>query len=114
MADGTEQKPAGSDAMTLDRPIALHRQGQHDQAIQAYSDILRDDPGQPRVWVNLGVVLRKLFGIGTARTLQDAEGLALRVQIAWLVVLSYLRRSTSPSDPSTENHIPRAQFAMVI
>jgi len=63
MADGTEQKAAGSDAMApggvaLERAIVLHRQGQHDQAIEAYSAILGDDPAQARVWVNLGVVLR--------------------------------------------------------
>ncbi|MBL8703874.1 MAG: tetratricopeptide repeat protein [Rhodospirillales bacterium] len=47
-----------SAAAALDRAIQLHRQGQHDQAIEAYSAILRADPAQPRVWVNLGVVLR--------------------------------------------------------
>ena len=57
---GSEQAgPAALDAAAaLDRAIQFHRQGQHDQAIEAYSAILRGDPSQPRVWVNLGVVLR--------------------------------------------------------
>lgn len=57
---GSEQAgPAALDAAAaLDRAIQFHRQGQHDQAIEAYSAILRVDPSQPRVWVNLGVVLR--------------------------------------------------------
>jgi IS5 family transposase len=37
---------------------------------------------------NLGLILRKLFGIGTARTLQAAGALALRVQIPWLIALA--------------------------
>ena len=44
---------------------------------------------------NLGVVLRQLFGIGTARALQGALGLALRVQIACLAMLTRLQAAWS-------------------
>ncbi|QDS96871.1 hypothetical protein HG15A2_01300 [Adhaeretor mobilis] len=35
---------------------------------------------------NLGLVMRKLLGFGTARSLQATGGLAALVQIAWLVM----------------------------
>ena len=38
---------------------------------------------------NLGVILRRLFGIGTARSLQPEGGLALRLYLACLVVLRH-------------------------
>jgi transposase len=63
---------------------------------------------------NLGLVLRKLFGIGTARTLQDAGRLALRAYVACLIVLRHLQRSASHSALSTENQIPRTPFAVVM
>lgn len=63
---------------------------------------------------NLGLVLRKLFGIGTARTLQDAGRLALRVYVAWLIVLRHLHHSAKHAVLSTVNHIPRNQFAVVM
>jgi len=36
---------------------------------------------------NLGMILRQLFGLGTARALQAAGGLALRVHLAWLIAM---------------------------
>ena len=41
---------------------------------------------------NLGLIVRKLFGIGTARSLQVEGGLPLRVQIACLYVSACIRR----------------------
>lgn len=41
---------------------------------------------------NLGLIMRTLFGMGTARSLQGEGGLALRVQIAWLYVSACVRR----------------------
>jgi transposase len=63
---------------------------------------------------NLGLVLRKLFGIGTARTLQDALRLALRLQVAWLIVLSRLRRSPNHSVLNTVIHPAPTHFAAVL
>ncbi|MCK6450519.1 MAG: tetratricopeptide repeat-containing glycosyltransferase family protein, partial [Alphaproteobacteria bacterium] len=42
----------------LDRAVALQRAGRLDEAIQAYDAMLRTDPGDARVWLNLGVALR--------------------------------------------------------
>ena len=44
---------------------------------------------------NLGLILRTLFGIGTARALQAAGGLALRLYFALLATLSDRRRITN-------------------
>jgi transposase len=63
---------------------------------------------------NLGLVLRKLFGMGTARTLQAAGHLALRVHVAWLIVLRHLHRSASHPLLGTANHIHRTLFAVVV
>lgn len=63
---------------------------------------------------NLGLVVRKLFVVGTARTLQDAGRLALRVYVAWVIVLRHPQRSASHSDVSTENRIPSTPFAVVL
>jgi hypothetical protein len=63
---------------------------------------------------NLGLVLRKLFGIGTARTLQAAGRLALRVPVAWLIILRRLHRSASPSAFGTANHTPKTLFATAV
>jgi transposase len=41
---------------------------------------------------NLGLVLRKLFGIGTPRGLQAGSGLVFLVWLAWIHISSYLRR----------------------
>jgi hypothetical protein len=41
---------------------------------------------------NLGLVLRKLFGIGTPRGLQAAYGLAFPVWFAWIHIKGFLRR----------------------
>ncbi len=69
MADGTAQETAGSDAVvTMEQAVELHRQGKHGEAIDAYSALLRDNPDQPRVWVNLGVVLRAAGRLEAAAT----------------------------------------------
>lgn len=44
---------------------------------------------------NLGLILRKLFGIGTARSLQAAAGLALRLCLAWIATTIALARRTT-------------------
>jgi hypothetical protein len=41
---------------------------------------------------NLGLVLRKLFGIGTPRGLQAAGGVACFIWLAWIHIRSFLRR----------------------
>jgi transposase len=61
---------------------------------------------------NLGLMLRKLFGIGTARTLQDAGRLALRVHVAWLIVLRHLRRNASHSTLISVIQIPGPNFPL--
>jgi transposase len=50
---------------------------------------------------NLGLILRKLFGIGTARSLQGSGGLALFAQLivaVWLVLERTSRRSANIAD----------------
>jgi len=63
---------------------------------------------------NLGLVLRKLFGIGTARTLQDAGRLALRAYAAGFIILRYLHHSATQAVLNTVNHIPRSPFAVAM
>ena len=60
---------------------------------------------------NLGLVLRKLFGIGTARALQDAGRLALRVYIAWLIAPQPPRPSAATHALSISLRISSNQFA---
>jgi transposase len=55
---------------------------------------------------NLGLVLRKLFGIGTARTLQDIGRLALRVYTACLIALRLPRRFTITYILGNMTHMP--------
>lgn len=62
---------------------------------------------------NLGLVLRKLFGIGTARTLQDAGRLALRVWIACLIILRHRHPSATHTGFHTTHQIPKTQFAVI-
>jgi len=50
----------------LDRAVALHRAGKHDEALKAYDAILLETPGDPRIWVNQGVVLRALGRLDAA------------------------------------------------
>ncbi len=41
---------------------------------------------------NLGLILRKMFGIGTARTLQGGGGLAARPHLTWFAMRSAVCR----------------------
>lgn len=59
---------------------------------------------------NLGLVLRKLFGIGTARALQDAGRLALRVYVAWLIAGRHPRPSEATYPLTTSLRISSNQF----
>jgi transposase len=59
---------------------------------------------------NLGLVLRKLFGIGTARALQDAGRLALRVYVAWLIAWRHPRPSEATYALTTSLRISSNQF----
>jgi len=60
---------------------------------------------------NLGLVLRKLFGIGTARALQDAGHLALRVHVAWIIAWRHPRPSEATYALTTSLSISSNQFA---
>lgn len=51
MAETTDPTPAIREA------AALHQQGRHDQAEQAYRNILKDHPAEARVWNMLGQLL---------------------------------------------------------
>jgi len=51
---------------------------------------------------NLGLILRKLFGMGTARALQGEGGFALHLQITWFTVLSHIWRSQRPNSTYSE------------
>ncbi len=55
---------------------------------------------------NLGLVMRRLFGFGTARSLQAAGGLADALYLAWLATQAALKRLLA-----TENRIRRKSTA---
>lgn len=60
---------------------------------------------------NLGLVLRKLFGIGSARALQDAGRLALRMYVAWLIARRHPWPSEATHALNTSLRISNNQFA---
>jgi hypothetical protein len=51
---------------------------------------------------NLGLILRKLFGTGTARAMQAAGSLTLRLQIPWLIRLCCGGRDSRPGKSHVE------------
>ncbi len=52
---------------------------------------------------NLGLVMRRLFGTGTASSLQAAGGLADDLYFAWLNVLHALRCRTAATNGFCQN-----------
>ena len=46
---------------------------------------------------NLGLVMRRLFGIGTARSLQAAGDLADSLYFAWFAIQSALAKQIAPA-----------------
>jgi Flp pilus assembly protein TadD len=50
---GQPRPPTGAE-----QAAALHRAGRTDEAIQSYTTVLKEDPGDARAWANLGVALR--------------------------------------------------------
>lgn len=58
---------------------------------------------------NLGLILRKLFGVGTARSLQGALSFVYLMQLAIHGVINALVAFLAPSD--TQNHRPRISAA---
>ena len=63
---------------------------------------------------NLGLILRKLFGIGTARSLQTAGGLALRVQIPCLIALLSHRCHPSSAALYGRSHTVDRQLVIAV
>jgi hypothetical protein len=62
---------------------------------------------------NLGLIMRKMFGFGKARSLQANGAIADAPQIAWLIVLNVMGRSmalfrSERSTTSGENSTPTA------
>lgn len=54
---------------------------------------------------NLGLVLRKLFGIGTPRGMQAANGLVFLVRFVWIHISGLLRGRQTDRDPSDSSTI---------
>jgi len=49
--------------------VTLLAEGKFDEAAAAFRDAIRDEPGQPTLWVNLGIALRQSGNIEEARRL---------------------------------------------
>ena len=61
---------------------------------------------------NLGLILRKLFGMGTARALQAEGGLALDLQIACFIVLTFVWRMRRPNESYSNYTHPARKRAL--